>query len=242
MHRVGAPIAVIIPVHNEAPTIDAVVASVLAHADGADVVVVDDGSTDETAERALAAGARVIRLGQNRGKGYAIREAVRETPSDVLVFIDGDGQDDPAEIPAMLAALTPDVDLVLGSRFVGTFDRGAITALNLLGTRAINLAGHLMFGRGITDPCAGFRAVRRASFESVSVKANGYDIEVDVVFRILRAGGRVVEVPAVRSARAAGESGLSSFRDGLRILRRMVSVRVERIPRSLGAPATRPGR
>ena len=241
MHRLGAPIAVIIPVHNEAQTIDAVVASVFAHTDGVDVVVVDDGSTDNTAERARAAGARVISLGQNRGKGYAIRQAVRETPSDVLVFIDGDGQDDPAEIPAMLTALAPDVDLVLGSRFVGTFDRGSITTLNLLGTRVINLAGRLLFGAEITDPCAGFRAVRRVSFESVSVTADGYDIEVDVAFRILRAGGRVVEVPAVRSARAAGESGLSSFRDGLRILRRMLRVRVERIPPSLGAPRARTG-
>lgn len=225
MHRVGPSVAVVIPAHNEGPTIGQVVASVRDHVPDAQVVVVDDGSADDTANNAAGAGATVVRLERNRGKGFAIRTAVSRSHADVLVFIDGDGQDDPAEIPDMLAAMTPDVDLVVGSRFLGTFSGGAISRLNLLGTYLINALGWLLYGRYITDPCAGFRAVRRSSFEASSVSAEGYDIEVDVVYRLLRAGGTIVEVPAVRGSRDAGRSGLRPFRDGLRILRRMLAVR-----------------
>lgn len=228
MHRVAQSVAVVIPAHNEAPTIAHVVTSVREHAPDATVVVVDDGSGDDTAANAAGAGATVLRLPTNRGKGAAIRTAVDQSTADILVFIDGDGQDDPAEIPAMLAAMSPDVDLVVGSRFVGTFGGGAISRLNLLGTYLINALGWLLYGRYVTDPCAGFRAVRRSSFQAASVSADGYDIEVDVVYRLLRAGRRIVEVPAVRSARGAGESGLHPFRDGLRIARRMIAVRFQR--------------
>jgi glycosyltransferase involved in cell wall biosynthesis len=233
MHRLDPQVSVIIPAHNEAPTIAAVVGRVRAAQPDAEILVVDDGSTDGTAELAQQTEARLLRLERNGGKGRAIREGVRAAAGEILVFIDADGQDDPAEIPAMLAALGPDVDLVLGSRFVGRFNDGAITRFNRLGTQGINAISRLLFRSGITDPCAGFRAVRRSALEAVQIKADGYDIEVDVVFRILRAGGRVVEVPAVRSARANGRSGLNSLRDGLCILRQMVSIRLERRPRTL---------
>lgn len=239
MHRVTQSVAVVIPAHEEASTIAAVVRSVRRYVPGAAVVVVDDGSIDDTSAVAAAAGATVLRLERNRGKGFAIRAGVNATGEDVLVFIDADGQDDPAEIPAMLAALTPGVEIVIGSRFLGVFGAGAITRLNLLGTYAINTCGWLLFGRYLTDACAGFRAVRRSAFQAAAVSADGYDIEVDVAYRVLRAGGRIVEVPAVRSARTAGASGLSSFRDGLRILGRMVAIRFARIPRTLSAPSER---
>ncbi len=233
MDRLNPLVSVVVPAHNEEPTIAAVVAAILVSVPDAEVVVVDDGSEDGTAERAIGAGAEVVRLERNGGKGHALREGVRAAVGEILVFIDADGQDDPAEIPAMLAALTPEVDLVLGSRFVGRFNRGAITGLNRLGTRFINTVSRLLFRSGVTDPCAGFRAVRRSALDAVEIKANGYDIEVDVVFQILRSGGRVVEVPAVRSPRASGRSGLNSMRDGFCILRRMVQIRLERQPRRL---------
>jgi hypothetical protein len=93
--------------------------------------------------------------------------------------------------------------------------------MNLAGTRFITFLVNRMFGCRVTDPLAGFRAVRKSILERVELKAQGYDIEVDLLLRVLRAGGRVVEVPASRAPRPFGASDLSSFRDGIRIARRI---------------------
>lgn len=234
MDHLTGPVSVVIPAHNEAPTIADVVAACARHTPNlVEVLVVDDGSTDGTAERALAAGARVIRLEQNGGKGLAIRRGVAEARGEILIFIDADGQDDPSEIPGLLAAFRPDVDLVLGSRFLGRFQPGAITRLNYLGTRFITGSLNLLFGTSVTDPLAGFRAVRARVFETVELRARGYDIEVDLLLRVIQAGGQVAEAPAQRSQRPYGQSGLSSFVDGARIMGRIALLRLQ----TLGRPA-----
>jgi glycosyltransferase involved in cell wall biosynthesis len=223
-------VSIVIPAHNERQTIERVVRSSADAIPGAEIIVVDDGSTDDTYEAAAGTGARVIRLDPNQGKGAALRRGIQEATGEILVFIDGDGQDSPYEIPLLVGAFKPDVDLVLGSRFLGNFRPGAITRLNLAGTRFITLLVNRMFGCRVTDPLAGFRAVRRSILERIELKAQGYDIEVDLLLRVLRAGGRVVEVPASRSARPSGASDLSSFRDGIRIARRILQVRFETMP------------
>jgi glycosyltransferase involved in cell wall biosynthesis len=236
MDRLTPSVSIVIPAHNERPTIERVVRSSATAIPGAEVIVVDDGSTDGTHEAAADAGARVIRLDPNQGKGAALRRGIAVAKGEILVFIDGDGQDSPFEIPLLVGAFEPDVDLVLGSRFLGNFRPGAITQMNLAGTRFITFLVNRMFGCRVTDPLAGFRAVRRSILERVELKAEGYDIEVDLLLRVLRAGGRVVEVPASRSARPFGTSDLSSLRDGIRIARRILQVRLESAP-----PEHRPG-
>jgi glycosyltransferase involved in cell wall biosynthesis len=230
MDGVMPSISIVIPAHNEGPTIVRIVRSSFDAIPGAEVIVVDDGSTDDTYEAAAGSGARVIRLDPNQGKGAALQRGIEAATGEILVFIDGDGQDSPFEIPVLVGAFEPDVDLVLGSRFLGNFRPGAITRMNLAGTRFITFLVNQMFGCRVTDPLAGFRAVRKSILERVELKAQGYDIEVDLLLRVLRAGGRVVEVPASRSPRPFGTSDLSSFRDGIRIARRIFQVRFEAIP------------
>lgn len=222
-------VTVILPAHDEAGTIADVVTRTRASVPGLDeVVVVDDGSTDDTARLAEAAGARVVRLTPNRGKGIALRRGLAEARGDVLVLLDADGQDAPEDIPALLAALEDGVTMVVGSRFLGTFEPGAITPLNRAGNRALTGIVNLLFGARLTDTQAGFRAFRRSFLDGLALSAQRYDIEVDLLLSALDRPGRVVEVAVRRSARSYGASDLGSVRDGARILGRILRRRLAR--------------
>jgi glycosyltransferase involved in cell wall biosynthesis len=220
-------VGVLIAAHNEGPSIGAVVRGCVAHTPGLrEVLVVDDGSRDDTAAEAERAGARVHRMPTNQGKGAAIREGFARVAGDVVVLLDGDGQDPPEEIPRLLGALAPDVELVVGSRFLGRFEDGAITPVNRAGNLALTAALNLLFGARVTDSQAGFRAIRRRAVDRLRLEARRYDIETEVLVQVLARGGRVVEVGVTRSARSHGRSGLHAVRDGSRILARMIRLRL----------------
>jgi glycosyltransferase involved in cell wall biosynthesis len=220
--------SVVIPAHDEAPVIGEIVRA-CRDVEGVDeVIVVDDASRDDTAAVATAAGATVLRLEHNVGKGVAVRTGAAVATGDVLVLLDGDGQDPPREIPRLLAAIQSGADLVIGSRFLGAFDPGAITPIDHAGNRALSWAFGRLFGVDLTDTQAGFRAVRRELFVSLPLHARRFDIETELLGRALQAGARVVEVPVTRHARAHGITRLRRFTDGMRILGCMVRVRTTR--------------
>jgi glycosyltransferase involved in cell wall biosynthesis len=218
-------VTVLVAAYNEAPVISAVVRTALRAVPSGEVLVVDDGSTDGTAQAAASAGARVLQLPVNGGKGSALRRGLTAARGGVIVLIDGDGQDDPAEIPQLLQALRPDVDLVIGSRFIGHFEPGAITQLNRWGNRFLTSVVNFLFSTALTDTLAGFRAFRADVLRRIELRASRFDIEVDLLLGVLAAGGRVVEVPVRRAARAHGRSRLNSFFDGAHILGRIVARR-----------------
>lgn len=209
---------------DEAATIGEVVRRCLVHVD--EVVVVDDGSRDGTAAAAASAGARVLRNDGNLGKGASLRRAAVEARGDVLVTLDADGQDDPADIPALLAALEAGADLVIGSRFLGELRPGAITRVNRLGNLALTAALNLLYGVRLSDTQAGFRAIRRELWQRLPLRATRYEVETEVLVRALQAGARVVEVPVTRRAREHGSSALHGLRDGSRILACMLRLRL----------------
>ena len=148
----------LVAAYNEAPVIGDVVRDALRAVPSVEVLVVDDGSTDGTdrvrrrcrSPRAAAADERRQGVG---GAARAERGARRG-----VVLIDGDGQDDPAEIPRLLEALGPGVDLVVGSRFIGRFEPGAITPVNHWGNRFLTSVINLLFSTRLTDTQAGFKA------------------------------------------------------------------------------------
>jgi len=220
------PVTVLVAAYNEAPVIGDVVSEARRAAPSGEVLVVDDGSTDGTERAATDAGARVLRLPANEGKGSAVRRGLSEARGEVIVLIDGDGQDDPMEIPRLLDALRPDVDLVVGSRFIGQFEPGAITPVNHWGNRFLTSVINLLFSTTLTDTQAGFKAFRARTLRQINLSAERFDIEVDLLLGVLRAGGRVVEVPVRRAPRQHGASRLNSLFDGARILRRIVALRV----------------
>lgn len=230
-------VSVVLPAHDEAGTIEDVVGRCRSSVPGLlEIIVVDDGSTDGTGDLAARAGARVIRLQPNRGKGVALRRALDEARGEVIVLLDADGQDAPEDITRLLDRLTDDVTMVVGSRFLGTFAEGAITPLNKLGNRALTEFLNLLYGVRLTDTQAGFRAFHRRLLDGLVLRAVRYDIEVDLLLSAVESTGRVAEVPVRRMARSYGTSDLGSFRDGARILARIVTRRL----RALRASA--PGR
>ena len=223
MNLLPTRISLVIPAHNEGTSIAGVVRAARAAVPGlGQMLVVDDGSSDDTAAQAEAAGAEVLRLRPNRGKGAALRAGIREARGEVLAFIDADGQDDPRELPALLAALRPDVAMVIGSRFRGTLHDGAITQLNHAGNHALTWLFNRLFGSDITDTQAGFRVVRRDALDPTRLRATRYEIETELTAHVLLRGGRVVEIPVSRTRRSGGQAGFEVVRDGLRILRQMI--------------------
>lgn len=218
-------VTVLVAAYNEAPVIGSIVRDALSTLPDGEVLVVDDGSCDGTDSVAAAAGARVLRLPTNGGKGAAIRRGLSEVRGDVVVLIDGDGQDDPGEIPQLLEALRPDVDLVVGSRFLGHFEAGAITPINHWGNRFLTSVINVLFGALLTDTQAGFKAIRTETLKRIHLTAQYFDIEVDLLLGVLKGGGRVMEIPVRRAPRHHGRSRLHSFLDGSRILRRILARR-----------------
>lgn len=184
-----------IPAYNEESRIGDVVRGALAHA--TTVVVVDDGSTDLTAFRALDAGAVVIRHTRNGGKGVAVAGLFRyavEQQADALVLIDGDGQHDPAEIPAVVAPCLADrADLVVGSRFLSR--RSDIPFHRTVGQRAFNAMTALASGVACSDSQSGFRAYNRRAICAMRITESSFSVESEQQFECLAHGLRLGEVP-----------------------------------------------
>lgn len=220
-------VEVLMAAHNEEGAVGAVVRRCRETlGEDVDIVVVDDGSADGTALEAESAGARVIRLPRNGGKGAAMRRGIAETRADWLVFIDADGQDDPTEIPLLLAECSEEVALVNGSRFLGELREGSIHPANRVGNRVLTRLFASLFGQPVTDSQAGFRVVRGEVARSLQLRGSEYEFETEVMGRLLRDGCRIVEVPVTRSRRAAGRTDFRRVRNGLRILGTMVALRV----------------
>lgn len=193
-----------IPAYNEAEMIAEIVTAADRYAD--EVVVVDDGSDDETVERAKRAGATVIAHGSNRGYGATlgtIFEHARDTGSEQLVILDGDGQHDPDDIPKLLEAQRRyGADIIVGSRFVGDSETRLPTyrRLGLLVINALTNAGIRLRYSTTTaaDTQSGFRAYGRDAIETFARSGeigDGMGASLDILFRAAREGFEVGEVP-----------------------------------------------
>lgn len=187
-------LVVIIPAYNEDRFIGSVVIKARRYTDA--VIVVDDGSSDETCEVAETAGARVIRHATNQGKGTSLNtglQAARELEADAVVFMDGDGQHDPAEIPLLTGPVFEQgADIVIGSRFLRRPNRAPL--YRRLGQRVVTLLTNLTSGVPVTDSWSGFRALSRRAVSMIQFQESGWGIEPELQFQALAHGLKVVDV------------------------------------------------
>ncbi|MEZ8220341.1 Glycosyltransferase involved in cell wall biosynthesis [Candidatus Fervidibacteria bacterium JGI MDM2 JNZ-1-D12] len=198
---------IVMPARNEGQTVGEVIARLKSLVPNADILVVNDASTDKTAEVALKAGAKVLNLPINLGYGGAVQTGFKYAVKkgyDAIVLMDADGQHDPACVPNLLKALQ-DADFVLGSRFLGEC-RYKVPLARRLGMWLFGKIVNWVTGQKITDPTSGFQAMRRKVVEFLS---DHYPIDfpdADVLILLHRAGFHIKEIPVIMHQRLHGVS------------------------------------
>jgi glycosyltransferase involved in cell wall biosynthesis len=225
-----AGVTVVIPTFNEAESIGAVVAE-LPRDVVTRILVVDGGSSDGTAERARAAGAEVIPVG--RGYGLAcLAGAQAAGGDDIVVFMDGDGADDPSAIAAVIAPIARgDYDFVITSRARGEREPGSMAWHQILAGRLAGALTGLLYGVRYTDMSA-FRAIRRATLLGLGMRELTYGWNLEMQMRAARAGLRVLELPVGYRRRRGGESKVAgslrgSLKAGTKIITTFARVAAE---------------
>lgn len=214
-------VSVLIPAYNEEASIAGLLDKVRSSGNWNEVIVVDDGSTDQTREAAGQAGARVVRHPYNKGNGAAVKTAVREAQGEFILLMDADGQHSPEDIRKLIALLE-EYDLVVGARSWGaqaTLSRG-------MGNAALARFASFLSGFRIPDLTSGFRAARRSCMaEFLHLLPNGFSYPTTSTLAFLKAGYNVTFVPIDGKQRtAATKSKMRPWREGIRFL--MIILRV----------------
>ncbi len=208
-------LSVILPAKNEAVGLARVLPALRAMLPDAEVIVVDDGSSDDTAAVARGHGATVLSAPYSMGNGAAIKRGARAASGEVLVFMDADGQHDPTHIPALLAKLDLGYDMAVGARD----SSGQASRHRGLANALYNRLASWMTGHPVLDLTSGFRAVRAGRFrEFLHLLPNGFSYPTTITMAFFRSAFPVAYVPVPVARREGTTSHIRPIKDGLRFL------------------------
>jgi glycosyltransferase involved in cell wall biosynthesis len=206
-----ATVSVVIPAFNEGPVIADVVKALAEAGPWHEIIVVDDGSSDDTGKHAAAAGALVVRHPYNKGNGAAVKSGIRKAAGEYILIIDGDGQHSPLDAQRLVARLG-EYDLVIGARTTST----QATQARRVGNSALNSLASYLTDRDIPDLTSGFRAARREHLrEFLHLLPNGFSTPTTTTLAFIKAGYNVAFEPTEARQRI-GSSKIKFARDGTR--------------------------
>ncbi len=214
--------SIIIPAFNEGPSIGIVITALREAAAWHEIIVVDDGSTDDTVERARVAGACVVKHPYNKGNGAAVKSGIRQATGEFILVMDGDGQHQPADAKRIVSRLA-EYDLVVGARAPATQASGT----RRMGNALLNSLATYLTDRPIPDLTSGFRAARRAHLrEFLYLLPNGFSTPTTTTMAFIKAGYSVLFEP-IEARQRVGHSKIKLVKDGFRfflILMKVVTI------------------
>ncbi len=217
-------VSVVIPLYNEADTLARVVGSVLAQPCVAQVVIVDDCSSDgsHAAATALAAADSrilVLRHGANAGKGAAVRTGLARADADIVLIQDADLEYDPADYPRLIQPILDDhADVVFGSRFIGSEAHRVLYFWHSLGNNVLTLFSNMVTNLNLTDMECCYKVFRRSVVQSFTIEENRFGIEPEITAKVARLGVRIYEVSVSYRGRTYAEGKKIGWKDGVRAL------------------------
>ncbi|KAB2339439.1 glycosyltransferase family 2 protein [Actinomadura rudentiformis] len=227
-------VTAVIPTLNEADNLR----WLLPRLTGVDEIVIVDGeSSDGSAEVAASLRPDAVIISQPpRGKGLALQAGFAAATGDVIVMLDADGSMDPAEIPAFVALVGRGFDFVKGSRYACGGGSEDLTFLRRTGNKWLTRLANTLYRTSWTDLCYGYVAMHRSAVERLQLKSTGFEIETEMCVNAVTTGLRIAEVASFESNRLFGESHLNTWRDGYRVLKKMISSRVHPVRDTAALP------
>jgi len=221
-------VAVVMPVYNEAATLEAAVRAVLAQPVVQEVIGVDDASTDGSwavLERCAAIDPRLrlLRHDRNQGKGAALRTGFAQVRAPIVLVQDADLEYDPAEYAVLLGPiLAGKADVVFGSRFQGSGAHRVLYFWHAMGNKFLTLLSNMLTNLNLTDVETCYKVFRREVLERIRIEESRFGFEIEVIAKISRLGVRLYEVPISYHGRTYAEGKKATWRDGLSALRCVV--------------------
>jgi glycosyltransferase involved in cell wall biosynthesis len=211
-------ISVIVPVFNEEGNILNVINKIRQSISTNDeIIVVDDGSIDNTVSEVKKSNCILIENKINKGKGQSLINGLNKSKGNIVVFIDGDGQDDPRELHKLIGGINKGYDFVIGSRFIPEennkkkrYDQRSLSPVNFLGNKALTFLINKLFSLNIYDSQSGFKCFRKEKINKLNLISMRYEIETEIIIKSKKHNLKILEVPVYRYER---QNGLSSLFD-----------------------------